>query len=247
MVFLTNEFKIGYKLHNDNEGVNKVKAIGYVRVSTEDQAREGVSIENQIEKIKAYAVVKDLELVDIIEDAGKSGKDLEREGMRKALEALESGEASSLIVYKLDRLTRSTKDLLNLVYDLFIPSDIALHSISENLDTTTANGRFFLTMLGGIATWERETISERTKDALAHKKVNGQWVGRIPFGFKIENHRLVEEPAQMLLIQKAKRMKRSGKSFRTIAATLNISKSLLHRAVNVNLRTVKAQYSSRLA
>lgn len=224
-----------------------MKAIAYVRVSTEDQAREGVSLENQIEKVKAYATVKDLGLIEIIKDAGRSGKDLEREGMEKALNILKSGKADALIIYKLDRLTRSTKDLLNLVYDLFIPNDIALHSISENLDTTTANGRFFLTMLGGIATWERETISERTKDALNHKKVNGQWVGRVPYGFKIENNCLVEDLEQIKVIQKAKRLKRSGKSVRTIAEALNLSKSVVHRLINVNLKSLKASYVNGMA
>jgi site-specific DNA recombinase len=230
-----------------NEGrAKQMKAIGYVRVSTEDQAREGVSIDNQMEKIKAYATVKDLELVAIVEDPGRSGKDLEREGIKKALDALTAGEAEALIIYKLDRLTRSTKDLLNLVYDFFIPNDIALHSISENLDTTSANGRFFLTMLGGIATWERETISERTRDALRHKKSKGGWVGRIPFGFKMEGGRLIEDEKQMLLIQKAKRMRRSGKTVRGIAGALNVSKSVVDRLVNTNLKTVKAQYSGAL-
>jgi site-specific DNA recombinase len=224
-----------------------MKAIAYVRVSTEDQAREGVSIENQIEKVKAYATVKDLELIEVVEDAGRSGKNFEREGIEKTLEVLKSGEAKAIIVYKLDRLTRSTKDLLNLVYDLFIPNDIALHSISENLDTTTANGRFFLTMLGGIATWERETISERTKDALNHKKVKGQWVGRVPYGFKIKDNCLVEDQDQIKVIRKAKRMKRSGKSIRAIATGLNVSKSVVHRLVNVNLKSLKSNYANGLA
>jgi DNA invertase Pin-like site-specific DNA recombinase len=223
-----------------------MKAIAYVRVSTEDQAREGVSLENQIEKVRAYSTVKDLELIEIIEDAGRSGKDLERDGIMKALDILNSGQAQALIIYKLDRLTRSTKDLLNLVYDLFIPNDIALHSISENLDTTTANGRFFLTMLGGIATWERETISERTKDALSHKRTKGQWVGRVPYGFRIEHNRLVEDPDQIKVIQKAKRLKRAGKSIRAISEALNVSKSVVHRLINVNLRSLKACYANGL-
>jgi DNA invertase Pin-like site-specific DNA recombinase len=196
-----------------------------------------------MEKIKAYATVKELELLDIIVDAGISAKDLQREGIQRALAILKAGETDALIVYKLDRLTRSTKDLLSLVYDLFIPRDIAFHSINETLDTTTANGRFFLTMLGGIATWERETISERTKDALSRKMERGEWRGRIPYGFMIEdNGCLVEDPDQITLIQKAKRMKRRGMSIRDISSRLDISKSVVHRLLNVNLRSVKARY-----
>ena len=223
-----------------------MKAIGYIRVSTEDQAKEGVSLDNQEEKIKAYATVKDLDLVDIIIDAGISAKDLEREGIRKVLGILQDGKAGALIVYKLDRLTRSTKDLLTLVYDVFIPNDIALHSINETLDTTTANGRFFITMLGGIATWERETISERTKDALSHKKGKKEWLGRVPFGFKIEGNHLIEDIDQMKVIQKAKRLRRTGKSIRDIAKRLNLSRGYIHKIVNVNLKTVKALYDNGL-
>lgn len=223
-----------------------MKAIGYIRVSTEDQAREGVSMDNQEEKIKAYAMVKDLDLVDIIVDAGISAKDLEREGVQKVLGILQDGKAGALIVYKLDRLTRSTKDLLTLVYDVFIPNDIALHSINETLDTTTANGRFFITMLGGIATWERETISERTKDALSHKKGKNEWLGRIPYGFKIESNHLIEDVDQMKVIQKAKRLRRTGKSIRDIAKRLNLSRGYIHKIVNVNLKTVKALYDNGL-
>jgi site-specific DNA recombinase len=223
-----------------------MKAIGYIRVSTEDQAREGVSLDNQAEKIKAYAIVKDLDLLDVIVDAGISAKDLDREGMQRVLGLLQDKKAEAVIVYKLDRLTRSTKDLLSLVYDLFIPNDIALHSINETLDTTTANGRFFITMLGGIATWERETISERTRDALGYKKTKKEWLGRIPFGFRIKDNRLIEDPEQMKVIQKAKRLRRAGKSIRDIAKRVDLSKSYVHKILDINLKTVKALYCNGL-
>jgi site-specific DNA recombinase len=223
-----------------------MKAIGYIRVSTEDQAREGVSLDNQAEKIKAYAIVKDLDLLDVIVDAGISAKDLDRDGIQRVLKVLQAGKAEAVIVYKLDRLTRSTKDLLSLVYDLFIPNDIALHSINETLDTTTANGRFFITMLGGIATWERETISERTKDALGYKKTKKEWLGRVPFGFKIKDSRLIEDPGQMKVIQKAKRLRRAGKSIRDIAKRVDLSKSYVHKILDTNLKAVKALYCNGL-
>ncbi len=232
---------------NRNRNCNRdddynMKAVGYCRVSTEEQAREGVSLENQREKIKAYALVKDLELTEIVVDAGLSAKNLKREGMQKVLKMLEDGEAQAIIIYKLDRLTRSTKDLLSLVYDVFLPQEIALHSINETLDTSSANGRFFLTMLGGIATWERETIGERTRDALCQKKKNGEWCGRIPTGFKVKGKKLEADPAQVKQIQKAKRMKRSGMSLRKIAQALNLSKSTVHVLVNDNLKSRKSRY-----
>jgi len=142
--------------------MEKIKAVAYCRVSTEEQAKEGISLDNQQDKVRAYATVKDLDLVDIVIDAGVSAKDLKREGLQRVLSMLQSKEAEALIVFKLDRMTRSTKDLLTLVYDVLIPQNIALHSISETLDTTNANGRFFLTMLGAMATWVRIPLNSAT-------------------------------------------------------------------------------------
>jgi len=222
--------------------MEKIKAVAYCRVSTEEQVREGISLDNQQDKVRAYATVKDLDLVDIVIDAGVSAKDLKREGLQRVLSILQSGEAQALIVFKLDRMTRSTKDLLTLVYDVLIPQNIALHSITETLDTTNANGRFFLTMLGAMATWEREIIIERTKEAMSHKRRIGEWIGRIPYGFKINGKRLVEDQDQRILVQKAKRMRKKGKSIRAIAKELNVSVGLVHRLVMANCRSKRGRY-----
>jgi DNA invertase Pin-like site-specific DNA recombinase len=90
---------------------------------------------------------------------------------------------------------------------------------------------------------ERDMIAERTKDALAHKRQKGEWTGRVPFGFKIEKKHLVEDPEQMKVIQKAKRLRRSGKSLREISRALSLSLGYVHKALKVNLRTLKSNYS----
>jgi DNA invertase Pin-like site-specific DNA recombinase len=222
-----------------------MKAAGYIRVSTEDQAREGISLENQEAKIRAYASINDLELVEVIRDEGASGKSLEREGIVRLLELVDAGEVVAVIVYKLDRLSRKTLDTLSLI-ESFESKDIAFHSISERVDTKSATGRFFLTILSAIAQMERDMIAERTKDALAHKKQKGEWTGRVPFGFRLENNRLVEDPEQIGVIQKAKRLRRSGKSLREISRALSLSLGYVHKALKINLRTVKANYSIEL-
>jgi predicted site-specific integrase-resolvase len=89
-----------------------MKAVGYIRVSTEDQAREGISLEHQEVKVKAHAAINDLALVEIIRDEGASGKNLEREGVKRLLKLVESGKVEAVIVYKLDRLSRKTLDTL---------------------------------------------------------------------------------------------------------------------------------------
>lgn len=162
-----------------------MKTIGYVRVSTEDQATDGVSLEAQKAKLQAYASLYDLELVEIIVDAGESAKSLNRPGIQRCLAMLKKGTAEALLVAKLDRLTRSVRDLGELVESYFAPGNSALMSVSENIDTRSAAGRLVLNVLTSVAQWEREAIGERTADALRHKKANGERVGKVPFGFDL--------------------------------------------------------------
>ena len=219
-----------------------MRAIGYIRVGTEDQAREGISLETQRAMIEAYAEINSLKLLEIICDEGASGKDLEREGIARLLEMVDAREVVAAIVYKLDRLSRKTLDTLSLI-ESFESQDIAFNSITEKVDTKSATGKFFLTILSAIAQMERDMIGERTKDAFAHKKQRGEWTGRIPFGFRIVNNRLVEDPEQIRAIQKAKRMRRSGRFLREISKALSLSVGCVHKALKVNLKTVKANYS----
>ena len=118
------------------------KALGYARVSTDEQAREGVSLQAQVARIQAYAQAKELELTDVLTDDGISGKTLERPALRELIQRCERGEVGHVVVVKLDRLTRHTRDLLALVDDLFLAREIELHSVSESLDTSTPHGRF---------------------------------------------------------------------------------------------------------
>ena len=219
-----------------------MKAIGYIRVSTEDQAREGISLDNQEAKIKAYATLNGLDLVEIVKDAGISGKTLNRPGIAKVLKMIEAREIEAIIVYKLDRLSRKTLDNLTLI-ESFDSNGIAFHSIMEKIDTKSAQGRFFLTILSALAQMERDLIAERTRDALAHKKAKREWTGRIPFGYRVEDSHLVEDAEAMKTIQKAKRMKTDGKSIRDISEALNLSLGYVHKVINTDLRKIKNGYS----
>jgi len=110
-------------------------------------------------------------------DAGVSAKTLDRPGVQKALGILRTGQANALLVVKLDRLTRSVKDLGNLVEEYCSSDDMTLLSVADAIDTRTAAGRLVLNVLGSVAPWERETIGERTAEALAHKKAQGHKPG----------------------------------------------------------------------
>lgn len=224
-----------------------IKAIGYVRVSTEEQAREGVSIEAQEERIRALATAKGWNLVSIIKDAGYSGKNLNRPRVRDLIDVCRKAEVDVVIVYKVDRLTRKQKDLWYLLEDVFYKNQVGFVSVTEAFDSTTAAGTAFLGMIGVFAQLERDLVAERTREALYHKKTKGEWIGRKPTGFRIsESGRLEEDPDMLRLIARAKRLRRGGASFGEISRAISVPKTTIYRLVNVHLRSLKANYCSEL-
>jgi DNA invertase Pin-like site-specific DNA recombinase len=197
------------------------RVVGYARVSTEQQAGEGVSLEAQREKITAYAQLYDLVLVDLVIDAGASAKTLHRPGLQQALTLLKRGTADALLVTKLDRLTRSVKNLGILIENYFGRS--ALMSVSDQIDTRTANGILVLNVLMSVAQWERQAIGERTKEALQHKKRQGQRISRhVPYGSRLvaDGSTLEADPAEQTVITAAKAYAAAGVSLRQIAQRL---------------------------
>lgn len=152
-----------------------MKVVAYVRVSTEEQASHGVSLAAQEAKLRSYCELYDHNLVEVVVDAGQSAKSLNRPGLQQALGMLKNGEAQGLLVLKLDRLTRSVRDLGELLETYFQNS--ALVSLQEQCDTSTAAGRLVLNVMTSVAQWERETTSERTSAALQYKKAQGVQLG----------------------------------------------------------------------
>jgi DNA invertase Pin-like site-specific DNA recombinase len=203
-----------------NNQASKVKAIGYLRVSTEQQASDGVSLQAQREKVEAFARLYDYELVAVVEDAGASAKTLDRPALQDALSRLENGEVSALIVAKLDRLTRSVADLATLIEGHF--SRFALVSVGEQIDTSTAAGRLVLNVLMSVAQWEREAISERTRAALQHKKAQGQRVGSVPYGYCLNDDgaTLEADAAEQEVIAAVRELDAAGLSLRGIGDRL---------------------------
>lgn len=183
------------------------KTIGYTRVSTAEQATEGVSLDMQARKIVSYCDVKDWTLDEVITDEGESAKSLNRPGVARLIDMVEAGEVSTVIVYKLDRLTRSVADLDRLV-KLFEREGVALVSLQESLDATTATGRLMMNLLASVSQWEREVIGERTKDALQELKAQGKKLGRIGF-------------TDASVIEEIKAQRANGWTFQDITADLN--------------------------
>lgn len=204
------------------EAGRATRTVAYVRVSTEKQADRGVSLEAQEAKLRAYAQLYALDLLEVIVDAGLSAKSLDRPGLGRALAMLRSGEAEALLVVKLDRLTRSVRDLGELVEDYFAdPNGPALLSVAEQIDTRSAAGRLVLNVLGAVSQWEREAIGERTSAAMRHMAAQGAYTGgAAPFGYRVEAGSLVEHAAEQAAIRAARQARAAGLSLRAIADQL---------------------------
>lgn len=202
----------------------RTRTIAYVRVSTEKQADRGVSLEAQRAKVSAYAELYDLDVVNVIVDAGVSAKTLDRPGLARALDMLRKGEADALLVVKLDRLTRSVRDLGDLVARYFAPGKAALLSVGEQIDTRSAAGRLVLNVLASVSQWEREAIGERTATAMQHKAASGEYTGGIPpYGFRVAENgiHLVEVEAEQAVLVEARQLRAAGLSLRAVARELD--------------------------
>ena len=217
----------GYVFRASSNRMSTKRVVGYVRVSTEKQAVEGVSLAAQEAKLRAYCVAMDLELVAVEADEGISAKSLKgRDGLARALARIDSGEVSGLIVTKLDRLTRSVRDLGALV-EVYFERRADLLSLADSIDTRTAAGRLVLNVLMSVAQWEREATGERTRDALAYLKSEGVQLGGAAMGWQhsecvgADGRRIVEAvEAEVAAVERALALKAEGLSLRAIAAAL---------------------------
>lgn len=204
----------------------KKRAIGYGRVSTLEQAEDGISLDVQKDRIKAYAKAKDLELIDVILDEGKSGKNLDRPGIEKLLQLADERKIDAIIVIRIDRLARKAIDFLGII-ETFKNNDVDFHSITESLDSNTASGKLVMGILAQVAEYERELIRERILEALARKKRRGERLGTTPLGFKtVKNPKggpgeLIENPEEIEIVKEIKRGRGKGWSYPEICRYLN--------------------------
>lgn len=207
------------KQKSDSQPLTRV--VAYARVSTDRQADAGHSLEAQQARLEAYASALGLTIVAVEVDAGFSASSLERPGLQRALGYLDRFEAEGILVVKLDRLTRSVRDLLTLVDTYFRDGEHSLLSIGESIDTRSAAGRMMLKILTTIGEWEREAIGERTAAVMQHMRDRGEYTGGWPpFGFQCDGGKLVPHPGEQEIIGIVRELRAQGKSLRSIAAEL---------------------------
>ena len=208
---------------NSMKTTNKVAI--YVRVSTASQAEEGYSIDEQKDKLEAYCQIKDWKIYDVYVDGGFSGANTQRPELERLISDAKRKKVNIVLVYKLDRLSRSQKDTLFLIEDVFAKNDVAFISLQENFDTSTPFGKASIGMLSVFAQLEREQIKERMMLGKEGRAKNGKsmsWT-TIPFGYDYskETGILSVNPTQALIVKRIFTEYLNGKSVVKIIRDLN--------------------------
>ena len=231
------------------------KVIGYIRVSIQEQAREGHSLEAQRRKIKMYCELHDLDLIDIVADEGISGKSIEgRAGLLDIIERSKTDEFNGIVVFKMDRLTRCTRDLHQLLDTVFKANK--LHAVQDQINSDTATGKMMMSIMMSISEWECGIIAERTSEALQCKKAvaneaeakraektnetpkNISINGRPPFGYQWDNGTLVKHPTEYPILSAMKELRDAGYTYAQVADQLTADGILTKRGKKWNTGTI---------
>lgn len=225
--------------------VFKLRVAIYARVSTDEQFKEGYSIDSQKENILNFVKSQGWEVHDFYVEEGVSAKNLKRPSMKRLIQDTVDRKFDVVVFYKLDRLVRSVSDLDSLL-QLFDENKVGIRSVTEPFDTTTAIGRFLITLVAAIAQWERETISERVVVNMVKKATLGERNGgRAPYGYRLKEGKLIINDEEARFVKDIFNLYTSGKGIRSIVLYLN------QFGVNKDIRTISRMlenpvYSGRL-
>lgn len=190
----------------------------YTRVSTAEQAREGYSIDEQIQRLKLYAEAHGRKDYKVYTDGGYTGASMERPALNDLLKDIKAGKIDKVIVYKLDRLSRSQKDTLYLIEDAFLSNGVDFESMSERFDTSTSFGRAMVGVLAVFAQLEREQIKERMAMGKEGRAKEGRWHGGgyAPIGYDYRGGELIVNDLEAAHVREAFTMYASGASIKQI-------------------------------
>lgn len=194
--------------------------VAYCRVSTEEQAAEGFSIDGQADRLRAYAELHELGEVLVVTDPGWSGKNTERPGLQRVLAMVEAGHLDNVLVWRLDRLSRNLGDLI-LLADTFGSADVSLHSFTEKIDLSSATGRMFYNVLGSFAQFYREQLAENVTMGTERAMREGRWCNRPPTGYDLADG-LLTPNSDAPRVQAVFRLRAEGASHREISERTGI-------------------------
>lgn len=228
-----------------------MRAVGYVRVSTEEQAVEGVSLDAQEARIRAYCTLHKLELVEVCRDAGISaGNPLaERDDGRALLDLIAAGQVQHVVALKLDRLFRNAIDAQSTA-ERWERAGIAMHLIDmggQTINTRSAAGKFLFAVLAAAAEMERNLIGERTSAALRHKRERGERLGTTPLGFVTPEPGAPMHPqeSELEIVRSILSAKKRGQSFRAIARRLEEQGVRTKRGAKWHHSTIRSVWGRR--
>lgn len=205
--------------------VERIRAVAYARVSTQEQADSGLSLASQREKLAAYCTLKGVDLVAVLEDPGVSASKplATRPAGSKLVEMVRRGEVQAVVSIKLDRAFRDASDCLATTAE-WDKADVAFHVLDlggNAVDTKTATGRFMLTVIAAAAEMERNLAGERTAAALAQRKAEGGDLGTAGYGERWEDGKKVAVEDEVVVMGRIVKLRRTGMSLQAVANVLN--------------------------
>lgn len=228
-----------------NEIKNKLRVGIYARVSTEEQAREGISVDAQIDKCKSFCAAREWAVFKVYRDAGFSAGTLNRPALELLLRDAKEKKLDIILVYKIDRFSRKLKDLITILEDLK-EKGINFTSVTEQIDTTTAMGEAFFQIIGVFAQLERGMVKERVEMAFDKKISSGEALHRAPLGYIYRNGKLVVDKEEAEKVKEIFNMWAAGVNYKIIAEKFNIPVSTLYELVKNPIYVGKVQYRGKL-
>ncbi len=223
----------------------KPKVAIYVRVSTQEQAKEGLSVDAQIDKCKSFCNARDWRVFQVYRDAGFSAGSLNRPALELMLRDAQENKFNIILVYKIDRFSRKLKDLIMILEDLK-SKKINFTSVTEQIDTTSAMGEAFFQIIGVFAQLERGMVKERVELAFERKIKIGEALFRAPFGYVYQNKKLVPDPKNATKIREIFEMWARDIDYKEISKKFNIPSSTLYHLVKNPIYIGKIKYHGEL-
>lgn len=229
-------------LKTTNYMQKQIRIAVYVRVSTQEQAKEGYSINEQTDRLKKYADAHGWTVVKIYTDAGHSGSNQDRPALQDMIADVKAGKIDKVLVYKLDRLSRSQKDTLEIIEDVLLANNCDFESMTEKFDTSTSFGRAMVGILAVFAQLEREQIRERMSMGMEARIKEGKWKGgrSTPFGYDYEPalEKLVINEYEAMIVKHIFEMFTEGVNMYAICHDL-CDKGYTFRSGNTDRRNIR--------
>jgi site-specific DNA recombinase len=198
-----------------------LKAALYIMVSTEEQKKHGYSLRGQEEELKEYAKHKGYEVFDVYSDGGYSGKNFNRPEAQRMFRDMSNNKFDVIVVWKVDRISRSNKDVLGLIDDELKPRGMKLLVKTCDIDSSTTNGYMFISLLGTFAEYERAVIIERVTAGMEKVAREGEWNGGKVLGYDSEDKQLVINEEESKIVKEIYSMRAEGLGYKKIADNLN--------------------------